>query len=152
MTDLFDTYAEPQALPVLDYAALDLSEADLATVRSIMASAPLAVRAAHVYDRKGFFDTDNFAQSKRHPRGNDHDAIIVQVTMVVRANGYESDPEHHVAMTRVHASVQAAKAEADIAASEAALAASEAEVAAAQAAVEEARARLAQAQAQTARG
>lgn len=147
MTDLFDAYAEPAALPVLDYNALDLSEEDMAVVRDIMASAPIAVRAAHVYDRKGFFDTDNFMQADRHPRGSDHDAIIVQVTMVVRRNGYECDPEHHDAMTRVHANVQAAKAEADIAASEAALAAREAEVAAAQAAVDAARDRLARAQA-----
>lgn len=141
----------PEEQPVLDgdyHQPLDLSAEDLATITSMIATGPIAVRAAHVYDRKGFFAEDDFTQATRNPSyGSTTDDIVVQVTMVVRHE--PRDPQGPYAqMTAIYERVQTAKAEADLRAAEeaheAALAAKKAAVDAAEANLVAARERLAQ--------
>jgi hypothetical protein len=145
----YEYYAGPEAQPVLDGDVLDLSAEDMNTIMSLVSTNPVAVRAAHVYDRKGFFCTDDFTRPGRNTSyGRDNDDIVVQVTILVRQESL--DPAGpHAQLTDIHGRVQEAKAESDLRAAEeahaAALAAKKAAVDAAEAEVVAARERLAQA-------
>lgn len=143
----YEYYAGPEAQPALDGEVLDLSPEDMQTVLSLATGNPVAVRAAHVYDRKGYFTTDDFARDGRNTSyGSDDDDIVVQLTILVRREG--RDPAGpHAQMTAIRERVQEAKAEAALAAAEeahaAAVAARKAAVDKAEADVEAARQRLA---------
>lgn len=149
-------YAGPEDQPVLEedyHPVLDLSPEDLAAIVALVPSCPVAVRAAHIYDRKGFFAEDDFTRPGRNSRGNSDDDIVVQLTVLVRRES--RDPEEpHGQMTAIYERVQTAKAEADLKAAEeaheAALAAKKAAVDAAEANLAAARERLAQAKGEAA--
>lgn len=143
---MFDTtysgWEGPERQPVLDGEVLNLSAEETASIASLASVNPVAVRAAHVYERSGFFAADDFAQEFRNSSyGSQGDDIVVQLTMVVRRH----EDEGYETMKGIYASVQQARAEAAVAAREAELSAQEAEVAAAQAALVAAQERLAKA-------
>lgn len=123
-------YADAAEMPVLDAQPLDLTIEHTATIRDLLATAPLAVRAAHVFDRKGFFCDDDFAGDPSPSRRGSREDIVVQVTVVVRGDLNQKD--QYDALTGVYDDVQSAKHAAEIAAKQAAVAQAQADLAAAQ--------------------
>lgn len=143
MTAPYEGYADPERVPVLDNAALDLSPEGMNTVRTLLVAATpdsVAVRAAHVYDRKGYFATDDFAGNPNPTYRSADDDIVVQVTLVVRKHDLNQD--HYDPMIAVYNDVQAAKKAADIAAKQAAVDKAHADLVAAQQRLAEAQAAL----------
>jgi hypothetical protein len=133
MSAPFDYYADADKMPVLDYDALDLSEEQKQAVREIVANTVenpelMAVRAAHVFERKGFFSTNDFAGNQNDSYRRAGDDIVVQVTVVIRAE----QKADYATMEQMYGDVQAAKHAAEVAAQEAAVADAQARLAAAQ--------------------
>lgn len=124
-------YAEAHQVPVLEHDPLDLSSTEQAAIRDLVANSHIAVRAAHLYNRKGFFATDDFTGHQNPAYRSDNDDIVVQVTVVIPAD--HAHREKHATLRSIYDRVQASVREAEVAQHQAEVAQAEADLAAAQA-------------------
>lgn len=135
-------YGDADEQPVLDTTVLDLSEEHTDIVRAAVANNPIAVRAAHVFERKGFFDRDDFASNPSPScRGSNPD-IVVQVTVVIRHEHSADRNGDYAALNGIYVNMQEKKIVAEIEAQQAAVAAHREEIAHAEANLAAAQARL----------
>lgn len=119
--------------PVLDdiHAPLDLTPGEIATIRDLLESVSFGVgdiRAAHLYTRKDYLTTSDFASTTRPAGRSDRDDIVIQVNLTI-----PSFDRRHEDLSAIYARIQETKRQEAIAAHEARVAQAEAALAAAQA-------------------
>ena len=138
---------DSQPTPVLDTAPLLLTAENEAVIRDLIGTAPqVEVRAAHLYDRKGYLERDDFAGLQNPAYRKDRDDILIQVSLVLPGNWHmtwESDREGYDKVESIYEGIQAAQREAEVAARQAEVDRAEAALAAAQADLIAARTRAA---------
>lgn len=138
---------DSQPTPVLSTAPLLLTSEDEAAIRDLISEAPqVEVRAAHLYDRKGYLESDGFAGHQNPAYRKDQDDILVQVSLLLPGDWHmtwESDRDGYDKVEAIYERVQAAQREAEVAARQAEVSRAEAALAAAEADLIAARTRAA---------